>query len=244
MYQDKIDNYLSKNGFGAFCPKAVLFDMDGVLYDSMPNHARSWRESMAEFGIDMPEAEAYKYEGMRGVETIKLKVREQLHREISDGEAQRMYAEKSRLFSLCPQAKIMDGVVELRNNARSPAVLVGQDALVDCRAGPLQGLRMRQRDRRERHGHVQPRLRKSLTKALRKAGLCRTGLQNGPFGTAKRTVRHRKTGCSAMQDGPFCNVLRFSMLRGIMRFMNLFYRNWAPTRYRHHRKMSNFASWK
>ena len=101
MYQDKIDDYLRKNGFGVFCPKAVLFDMDGVLYDSMPNHARSWHQSMAGFGIAMHEAEAYKYEGMRGVETIKLKVREQLHREISDEEAQRMYAEKSRLFSLC-----------------------------------------------------------------------------------------------------------------------------------------------
>ena len=146
MYQDKIDNYLSKNGFGAFCPKAVLFDMDGVLYDSMPNHARSWRESMAEFGIDMPEAEAYKYEGMRGVETIKLKVREQLHREISDVEAQRMYAEKSRLFSLCPQAKIMDGVVELQRMIKADGLKIvvvtgsGQHSLLEKLVDDFQGL--------------------------------------------------------------------------------------------------------
>ena len=146
MYQDKIDNYLSKNGFGAFCPKAVLFDMDGVLYDSMPNHARSWRESMAEFGIDMPEAEAYKYEGMRGVETIKLKVCEQLHREISDVEAQRMYAEKSRLFSLCPQAKIMDGVVELQRMIKADGLKIvvvtgsGQHSLLEKLVDDFQGL--------------------------------------------------------------------------------------------------------
>ena len=33
-----------------FRPKAVLFDMDGVLYDSMPHHAIAWQKSMAQFG--------------------------------------------------------------------------------------------------------------------------------------------------------------------------------------------------
>lgn len=36
-----------------FRPKAVLFDMDGVLYDSMPHHAIAWQKSMAQFGINM-----------------------------------------------------------------------------------------------------------------------------------------------------------------------------------------------
>lgn len=121
MYDDEISQYLRKNGFGAFCPKAVLFDMDGVLYDSMPNHAYSWHKAMAGFGIDMPEAEAYKYEGMRGVETIKLKAREQWHREITDDEAQKMYDEKSRVFSTCPQAKAMDSVMQLQQELKSPA---------------------------------------------------------------------------------------------------------------------------
>ena len=146
MYQDKIEEYLRKNGFGEFCPKAVLFDMDGVLYDSMPNHARSWHESMAGFGIDMTEAEAYKYEGMRGVETIKLKAREQWHRELSDEEAQRMYAEKSRLFSLCPQAQIMEGVVDLQRKIKSMGMKIvvvtgsGQHSLLEKLVYDFRGL--------------------------------------------------------------------------------------------------------
>ena len=91
MFENNINQYLKEHGFETFCPKAVLFDMDGVLYKSMPNHAVSWHKSMEHFGIPMTEAEAYQYEGMRGVETIKLKVREVRHEEISDEEAQRLF---------------------------------------------------------------------------------------------------------------------------------------------------------
>ena len=30
--------------------RAVLFDMDGVLYNSMPYHAKAWHRAMAQFG--------------------------------------------------------------------------------------------------------------------------------------------------------------------------------------------------
>lgn len=146
MYDEEIRQYLRKYGFGEFCPKAVLFDMDGVLYDSMPNHAYSWHKSMAEFGIDMPEAEAYKYEGMRGVETIKLKAREQWHCEITDEEAQKMYGEKSRLFSMCPQAKIMDGVMELQREMKAAGLKIvvvtgsGQHSLLEKLVDDFHGL--------------------------------------------------------------------------------------------------------
>ena len=66
-----ISHYLERNGFEAFCPKAVLFDMDGVLYNSMPNHAVAWQQSMAKFGIVMTREDAYATEGQRGVDTIR-----------------------------------------------------------------------------------------------------------------------------------------------------------------------------
>ena len=54
-----ISKYLKDHGFGEFNPKAVLFDMDGVLYNSMPNHAVAWQESMKQFDIHMTAADAY-----------------------------------------------------------------------------------------------------------------------------------------------------------------------------------------
>ncbi len=113
MFDAEIKEYLTKHGFEAFRPKAVLFDMDGVLFDSMPNHAHSWKASMAEYGINIDASEAYRYEGMRGVETIKILTRQHLGHEVSDEEAQSMYDTKSRWFRSCPKAQKMPGAEHL-----------------------------------------------------------------------------------------------------------------------------------
>ena len=97
--KEAIKQYLESHGFGLFNPKAVLFDMDGVIYDSMSNHSVSWHDSMKDFGLDMPYEGAYIYEGMRGVETIKTLARAQWHRELTDDEAQEMYVHKAKLFA-------------------------------------------------------------------------------------------------------------------------------------------------
>jgi beta-phosphoglucomutase len=146
MYTTEIDNYLRKFGFNEFTPKAVLFDMDGVLYDSMPNHAYSWHNSMASFGIEMSEADAYAHEGMRGVETIKKIVKEQRGIEISDEESQRMYDEKSRIFATRPQAKIMEGVIDLQRKIKSYGMKIvvvtgsGQHSLLEKLTHDFSGL--------------------------------------------------------------------------------------------------------
>jgi len=111
--QAAIDKYIQSNGFREFSPKAVLFDMDGVLINSMPNHSRSWHRAMERHGLKMSEAEAFKYEGMRSVEIVKLKAREQWHRELSDEEALKIYDTKIEEFAKCPKPEKIDGIDEL-----------------------------------------------------------------------------------------------------------------------------------
>ena len=113
MFQIAIRQYLERHGFEAIHPKAVLFDMDGVLYDSMPNHAIAWQQAMAQFGIHMTAGDAYATEGARGVDTIRKMVLEQQNREIDESEAQQMYDVKSRIFHDLPEAPVMKGMPEL-----------------------------------------------------------------------------------------------------------------------------------
>ena len=87
------DQYLKKHGFEAFTPKAVLFDMDGVLFDSMPNHARSWAEVCTSFGLKMTTEEAYMHEGRTGMSTINILARRNWHRDATPEEIQQIYAE-------------------------------------------------------------------------------------------------------------------------------------------------------
>lgn len=96
-----------------FHPKAVLFDMDGVLYDSMPRHAIAWQKSMAQFGIHMTAHDVYATEGARGFDTVKMLVKRQKDTDISDEKAKAMYEVKSNIFHAMPEAPIFDGVKEL-----------------------------------------------------------------------------------------------------------------------------------
>ena len=105
--------------------KAVLFDMDGVLYDSMGNHAVAWVQSMKKFGITMTADDAYATEGARGVDTIRHMVRKQQRREITEAESQLMYDEKTRIFHSMPEAPIMPGILSLMEQINEAGISIG-----------------------------------------------------------------------------------------------------------------------
>ncbi len=120
-----INQYLEKHGFEALRLKAVLFDMDGVLYNSMPNHAIAWQQSMATFGIKMSAHDAYATEGARGVDTIRMMVKEQQGRVIDEVEAQRMYDVKTQVFHQLPEAPVMPGVLTLMAQMKACGMTIG-----------------------------------------------------------------------------------------------------------------------
>lgn len=124
-FSSTLELYLEKHGFEAWCPKAVLFDMDGVLYDSMPNHAIAWQRSMATFGITMTAHDAYATEGARGIDTIRMMVRQQQGREIGEQEAQAMYDEKTRQFHLMEESPVMPGILSLMEQIHRQGLTIG-----------------------------------------------------------------------------------------------------------------------
>lgn len=110
--EESVKAYCRRNGIDSFTPIAVLFDMDGILYDSMPGHARAWKQLCDENGIDATAEEFYGYEGRTGASTIDILFQRQWHRHADDDECRRLYNRKSELFAAQGTAPIMPGAKE------------------------------------------------------------------------------------------------------------------------------------
>ncbi|MFH1269506.1 MAG: HAD family phosphatase [Candidatus Omnitrophota bacterium] len=58
-----------------FRPKAVIFDMDGVIVDSMPYHFIAWYEALRPFGVRLSCFDIYSKEGEHWDKTLKVFLR-------------------------------------------------------------------------------------------------------------------------------------------------------------------------
>ena len=65
--------------------KAVLFDMDSVLFNSMPYHSEAWHQVMKTHGLDLSRKEAYMHEGRTGASTINIVFQRELGKEYNIG---------------------------------------------------------------------------------------------------------------------------------------------------------------
>ncbi|VBB43761.1 HAD-superfamily hydrolase, subfamily IA, variant 3 [uncultured Paludibacter sp.] len=98
MIEGAIQFYLEKHNFNTFNLKAVLFDMDGVLYDSMRHHSEAWVKAMIESGLPFTHYDAYINEGRTGTATINSVFVKLNGREAAEDEKQAIYALKSKYF--------------------------------------------------------------------------------------------------------------------------------------------------
>lgn len=93
--------------------------MDGVLFDSMPNHAYSWSHAMGQFGLAMTVEEAYMHEGRTGGGTIDILAQRYWGRHATEEERQHIYRAKSDLFATCPEAEPMPGAWRLLQKVKA-----------------------------------------------------------------------------------------------------------------------------
>ena len=100
---EAIEKYNKRNGVTLEF-KALLSDMDGVLYNSMPFHAKAWAETMQAEGIECETREFYAHEGRTGKGTINIYFNKYKGREATEGEIQHIYSEKARRFVECGEA--------------------------------------------------------------------------------------------------------------------------------------------
>lgn len=93
--------------------QAYFFDMDGVLFDSMPNHAQAWDDVMKKHGLDFTAQDCYRQEGRTGQDVIHHAIWQKEHREASEEEIWVIYKEKSDRFLELGGAGPMRGVKEV-----------------------------------------------------------------------------------------------------------------------------------
>lgn len=113
MIQEAIARYLQKQQQAFLSPKAVLFDMDGILYDSMRFHARAWYETATRHQLNSTPELFYLYEGRTGESTINELYQKTFQRDATDEEKKSIYEEKATLFNRYNDGKAMQGATEV-----------------------------------------------------------------------------------------------------------------------------------
>ena len=103
---------------------AILFDMDGVLYDSMPNHSMAWSQAMERYGMHMTPHDVYLNEGATGHDTVvRISLRDRGY-EASDQEIDEIYGYKAELFRSMPEARVMPGSQEVFKKAAAAGLRI------------------------------------------------------------------------------------------------------------------------
>lgn len=133
MFEKAIQNYLKEKRYNKINLKAVLFDMDGVLFDSMKNHAKAWNKAMAMYDMNLSEEEAYMHEGRTGASTINIVSARERGYEASEDEIKKIYQTKSDIFNSLPKAEPMQGAYtllqEIKNSGLQPVLVTGSGQL-------------------------------------------------------------------------------------------------------------------
>lgn len=96
---EALGRFFARHGIASTVLRAAFFDMDGVLFDSMPAHCRAWQETAAQWGLEMSEYDCYMFEGQTGVHTINLLFQRQHGRDATEDERKQIYLTKTELFT-------------------------------------------------------------------------------------------------------------------------------------------------
>jgi beta-phosphoglucomutase-like phosphatase (HAD superfamily) len=146
MISTEIKNFVQAKNYPGFQLKAIFFDMDGVLFDSMKNHATAWVQAMQEVGLPFTETEAYLNEGRTGASTIDGVFTEVHGRKATEEERQKIYKIKSGLFEACGKTDRMPFALELLYKIQQQNLDIfvvtgsGQPSLIDSLNGDFPGI--------------------------------------------------------------------------------------------------------
>lgn len=88
--------------------KAVIFDMDGVITNTMPDHFRSWRIIFQRYGISVTHLDVYSREGQKGMMSVK-EIFAKHHKPLTHKKALEILAAKETLFKKMVKRRFIVG---------------------------------------------------------------------------------------------------------------------------------------
>jgi len=105
--------------------KALIFDLDGTLIDTVYAHILSWQRALAEGGLAVDAWKIHRRIGMSGGLFVRAVARE-IGREMSPAEVKVLQDRHSELFhEFLPKRRPLPGAVELLKSLRTEGVKYG-----------------------------------------------------------------------------------------------------------------------
>ena len=105
--------------------KAVFFDLDGVLIDSMPFHYQAWREAFREFDITVTQEEIYEREGEKRETTARELYTKHKGKKPTADLVKSIIQSKDKIYSCVFRVQFSDGALGLLELLKSNHVKVG-----------------------------------------------------------------------------------------------------------------------
>ena len=109
--------------------RAVLFDMDGVLFDSMPYHADAWSRVMTDAGYIFSREDVYMNEGRTGADTINTASLAQFGKPATAEDIDALCKAKCDIFDTYPPTQRMPFALELVQKVKAsgltPMIVTG-----------------------------------------------------------------------------------------------------------------------
>ena len=128
-YKEEINKYMQLHNHQGMQLRAVLFDMDGVLFDSMPYHAAAWSQVMTEAGYTFSKEDVYMNEGRTGADTINTASLAQFGKLATQEQIDALCIAKCKLFDTYPPTHRMPGALELVKKVKecglTPMIVTG-----------------------------------------------------------------------------------------------------------------------
>lgn len=132
-----IKRYLTKYQYEKLHIKAMFFDMDGVLFNSMPYHAEAWKRTMNAHGIPFELHDAYVCEGRTGTSVINEVFLQHKGRLATEEEIKSMYKEKSDCFNAISKIERIPDILPFLKTLKADGVDIylvtgsGQESLLE-----------------------------------------------------------------------------------------------------------------